>query len=80
MGAYLAISILTISIFHFLKITTSVIIDNLDLECVTTPKHETDTVLIVNPYAPLTSAVTLELLKPITRRHFQKLYLGRRIN
>jgi hypothetical protein len=56
-----------------------VIVDNLDFISITCSKNEANTILIVNPYAPLTSAIPFELLKSVAGRHSQKRYLGSRV-
>jgi hypothetical protein len=48
-----------------------VIIRNFHVVGVSIVPHKTDTPLIVDAYTVLPRAITLELMKSITRRHFQ---------
>jgi hypothetical protein len=57
-----------------------VIVDDLDLKCVTGSKHKTDAILIVDPYAPLPGAPAREFLQSVARRNSQERDFGGRIN
>jgi hypothetical protein len=49
----------------------SVIIRNLDVVGVSVAPHKTDAPLVVDAYTVLPRTVTFQLMKSVTRRHFQ---------
>jgi len=80
MGDCLAISAFIPCLYYVTANTPLVIVDDLDLVCVTCAKYETNAELIVNSNAPLTRAISLEFLQPVAGRHSQESNFGGRIN
>ena len=57
-----------------------VIIDDLNLKRITRAEHEANTILIVDPHAPLACPISCELLQSVAGRYAQESDLGGRVD